>query len=88
MSYDIAELPLAPPFPDRGVCTLHYSGSFESYANLDKPIYVGKADALHVRLTEHAKSIDAAHNLTLSDFGCRWLSSNRFLDRFDHANPD
>ena len=52
------------------------------------PIYVGKADppgrrqgrasairasVLHRRLQEHAESIDAASNLDLSDFRCRWL---------------
>lgn len=53
------------------------------------PIYVGKADApgrrqgratasrpitaLHQRLVHHARSIEAAHNLEPSDFGCRWL---------------
>lgn len=55
----------------------------------DEPIYVGKADpsgrrqgratasrpntALHQRLAHHARSIEAAQNLELSDFACRWL---------------
>lgn len=55
----------------------------------DKPIYVGKADpagkrqgreaatkpttALYQRLAHHARSVDAAHNLALEDFRCRWL---------------
>ena len=53
------------------------------------PIYVGKADppgrrqgrvqtaspttALYRRLLRHAESIEAAYNLDLSDFRCRWL---------------
>ena len=52
------------------------------------PIYVGKADppgrrqgrssaiqasVLHRRLQEHAESIEAASNLDLRDFRCRWL---------------
>lgn len=55
----------------------------------DAPIYVGKADppggrkgaatairpntALHQRLTQHARSIEATQNLDLADFACRWL---------------
>lgn len=54
-----------------------------------EPIYVGKADppgrrqgrrspqrdasVLFQRLAHHARSIDAAHNLRLTDFSCRWL---------------
>lgn len=54
-----------------------------------EPIYVGKADppgrrqgrsaatrpaaALYQRLAHHARSIDAAANLKLADFSCRWL---------------
>ena len=59
----------------------------------EEPIYVGKTDmpgkrrgqsqtgkramALHNRLDEHAKSIEAADNLALSDFRCRWLVLNQ-----------
>ena len=54
-----------------------------------EPVYVGKADlpgkrqgqatanqsstALYRRLTKHAESINAAQNLNLADFHCRWL---------------
>ena len=54
-----------------------------------EPIYVGKANppggrqerktaaqagpALYRRLSKHARSIDAAENLDLRDFRCRWL---------------
>ena len=56
---------------------------------IDKPIYVGKADppgrrqgrsaaarssaALYQRLAHHSRSIEAATNLELLDFRCRWL---------------
>lgn len=55
----------------------------------DAPLYVGMANppgrrqgrtrggrptpVLHRRLTEHSRSIDDAENLTLGEFGCRWL---------------
>ncbi len=55
----------------------------------EESIYVGKAEIrgrrqvragkarpsadLHKRLSEHAASIEAAHNLHLGDFRCRWL---------------
>ncbi len=54
-----------------------------------EPIYVGKANppggrqgrkvstnpnmALYQRLTKHARSIEAAENLDIKDFRCRWL---------------
>jgi len=57
--------------------------------NKDLPIYVGKAvlpgwrqgrstlkekdSALYRRLSEHARSIDAAENLNLKDFTCRFI---------------
>lgn len=57
--------------------------------NKDLPIYVGKAvlpgwrqgrsahkekdSALYRRLSEHARSIDAAENLDLKDFTCRFI---------------
>ena len=63
------------PFDGPGVYTIYYDGTFAPYAGLgERPIYVGKADGrLHSRLTDHAGSIDAARNLALPDFGCRWL---------------
>lgn len=75
MDYDISALPPEPGFGGGGAYILHYWGNFEAYKNLgETPIYVGKADTyLHNRLAEHAASIDAADNLSLSDFGCRWL---------------
>jgi len=55
----------------------------------EKPIYVGKAEIrgkrqgravktrpsvdLYKRLSEHAASIEAARNLDIRDFRCRWL---------------
>lgn len=55
----------------------------------EEPIYVGKAEPrgqrqgrggtscqspiLHRRLREHATSVEAVNNLSLSDFRCRWL---------------
>ncbi|MCY3537052.1 MAG: Eco29kI family restriction endonuclease [Synechococcus sp. SB0669_bin_7] len=55
----------------------------------EEPIYVGKAEPrgrrqgrggsscrspiLHGRLREHAASVEAVNNLSLSDFRCRWL---------------
>ena len=58
----------------------------------DEPTYVGKADppgrrqgrlasmrptaALYQRLVHHARSIEAATNLELPDFSCRWLLLN------------
>lgn len=56
-------------------------------ANTDHPIYIGKADpAAHTaqtpeeqevrlarRLSDHAKSIELAENLSLDDFDCRYL---------------
>lgn len=74
MAYDTAALPPVPPFDGVGVYTVHYSGGFEPYIDLQPPIYVGKADkGLHRRLTEHATSIEQARNLDLADFACRWL---------------
>lgn len=88
MGYPADELP-PDPFSGAGVYTIHYFGAFDAYANVgDAPIYVGKADmpgkrqgtrsgrsarVLHRRLTEHSRSIDSADNLTLTEFGCRWL---------------
>ncbi len=93
MDYDIAELPPQPQFSGAGVYTIHYSGSFPAYVDLDSPIYVGKADrGLHTRLSEHAASIDAATNLSCGDFGCRWLvleqvwiglTEQILIDRYD-----
>ena len=89
MGYPAAALPPGETFDDAGVYTLHYTGAFATYAGLgvDVPIYVGKADppgrrqgrtqasttVLHHRLQEHAGSIEAASNLDLTDFRCRWL---------------
>lgn len=74
MAYDVAGLPPDPSFAGAGVYTVHYFGGFEPYVGLAAPIYVGKADrALHGRLTDHAASIEAARNIALVDFGCRWL---------------
>lgn len=74
LDYPIAELPPQSAFEGAGVYAIHYEGPFEPYAALDAPIYVGKADRrLHGRLVEHAASIDAARNIVLGDFGCRWL---------------
>ena len=70
----IAELPPQPAFAGAGAYAIHYEGPFTAYAGLEAPIYVGKADkSPHGRLVEHAASIDAACNIDLGDFGCRWL---------------
>jgi len=45
------------------------AGSRKGGRGLDTP----HGDALHKRLGEHAKSIQAVKNLALSDFKCRWL---------------
>lgn len=89
MEYPADALPPSAAFNGAGVYTLHYTGDFPAYtaAGLDVPIYVGKADppgrrqgrtqasttVLHRRLQEHADSIEAASNLSLSNFRCRWL---------------
>lgn len=89
MEYPADPLPPSESFDGAGVYTLHYTGAFPSYAGLgmDVPIYVGKADppgrrqgrtqaatgVLHHRLQQHAGSIEAASNLHLADFRCRWL---------------
>ena len=75
MEHDIASLPPTPGFDGGGAYILNYWGPFPAYNNLgDTPIYVGKAEThLYSRLAEHAASIDAAENLALDDFGCRWL---------------
>ena len=89
MEYPAVALPPSGSFDGAGVYTLHYTGAFPAYAAIgtDVPIYVGKADppgrrqgrtqastpVLHRRLQEHADSIEAASNLDLSDFSCRWL---------------
>ena len=89
MEYPAGELPPGEAFEGAGVYTLHYTGPFRAYAAIEEnvPIYVGKADppgrrqgrtsasgqVLRNRLQEHADSIDAATNLDLSDFRCRWL---------------
>ena len=68
-------VPLPPDsFTGVGVYTIHYRGDFAAYADLgDRPIYVGKADRLHSRLSQHARSIEKAENLQSGDFDCRWL---------------
>ena len=89
MEYPADALPPSEPFDGAGVHTLHYSGVFPAYASVgvDVPIYVGKADppgrrqgrtqsstpVLYRRLQGHAESIEAASNLNLPDFRCRWL---------------
>ena len=89
MEYPADALPPTEAFDGAGVYSLHYTGAFPAYAaiGLDVPIYVGKADppgrrqgrtqastaVLHRRRQEHAESIEAATNLDLSDFRCRWL---------------
>ncbi len=89
MEYPADALPPNEAFVGAGVYTLHYTGTFPSYADtgLDVPIYVGKADppgrrqgrtqssttVLHRRLQEHADSTAAASNLNLTDFTCRRL---------------
>ncbi len=89
MEYPADVLPPGGAFDGAGVYTLHYTGAFPAYADIgvDVPIYVGKADppgrrqgrtrtstsVLHGRLQEHAGSIQAASNLDLTDFPCRWL---------------
>ena len=89
MEYPAEVLPPGDTFDGAGVYTLHYSGTFPAYADIEEgfPIYVGKADppgrrqgrtqasvrVLHRRLHEHAESIVAANNLNLSEFRCRWL---------------
>lgn len=89
MEYPADVLPPSGSFVGAGVYTLHYSGTFPVYAGVgvDVPIYVGKADppgrrqgrtqastpVLYRRLQEHAESIEAASNLDLPDFRCRWL---------------
>ena len=89
MEYPADALPPIESFDGAGVYTLHYTGAFPAYVaiGLDVPVYVGKADppgrrqgrtqtstaVLHRRLQEHAESIEAASNLDLPDFRCRWL---------------
>ena len=89
LEYPADGLPPSEAFEGAGVYTLHYTGSFPSYAGIrvNAPIYVGKADppgrrqgrtttstqVLYRRLQEHAESIEAASNLALHDFCCRWL---------------
>ena len=89
MAYPADVLPPVEAFQGAGVYTLHYAGLSPAYAGIgeDAPIYVGKADSpgrrqgrtsassqvLHSRLQEHAESIEAATNLDLPDFRCRWL---------------
>ncbi len=89
MEYASDALPPAETFDGAGVYTLHYTGAFPAYAGLGEqvPIYVGKADppgrrqgrsqaatgVLHHRLQQHGASIEAASNLDLADFRCRWL---------------
>lgn len=82
---DYPAVPLAPEesFDGAGVYTVYYHGPFEAYAGMsdEEPIYVGKSDftrsqprrPLHIRLSEHARSVEEAANLTLADFRCRWL---------------
>lgn len=73
-TYPRATLPPNPPFAGGGVYAVYYSGDFPAYENLLDPIYVGKADKkLHGRLLDHASSIDAARNIDLAEFSCRWL---------------
>ena len=82
--------------------------AYQQIAGTPQPIYVGKAvppgsrkggevdvsaPALQRRLHEHARSLEAADNLTLADFECRYLSlvpvwitlAERFL--IDHYRP-
>lgn len=73
LGYSVTELPPQPPFAGGGVYAVYYQGPFIAYSALDDPIYVGKADRLYGRLTDHAASIDAAQNIDLASFGCRWL---------------
>ncbi len=89
MGYPAVALPPNESFAGAGVYTLHYNGKFPAYTDIgeETPIYVGKADppgrrqgrsvvsthVLHSRLNEHAGSIEAASNLDLADFRCRWL---------------
>ena len=45
MDYPLDTLPPEMAFEGAGVYTIHYTGDFKAYANLDdEPIYVGKAD--------------------------------------------
>jgi len=46
MDYPATELPPNEPFSGSGVYTLHYTGTFHAYADMDdeEPIYVGKAN--------------------------------------------
>ena len=92
MDYPADKLPPGESFQGAGVYTLHYTGDFSPYNDIeeDAPIYVGKADppgrrqgrttstisqtsVLSRRLQEHAESIEAASNVNLADFRCRWL---------------
>ena len=41
---------------------------------VDKAMMLTPGTALFKRLTDHAKSLDAATNLKLEDFRCRFLS--------------
>ena len=92
MDYPADKLPPSETFEGAGVYTLHYTGDFSPYSDIEEgvPIYVGKADppgrrqgcttstnspitVLSRRLQEHAESIEAASNVNLADFRCRWL---------------
>ena len=76
------ELPADELIEGAGVYAVYYSGTFAGYEHMGKnePIYVGQAvltktqpRPLRQRLSEHAKSIEAAGNLDLRDFRCRWV---------------
>lgn len=90
MGHPSVRLPLDEPFDGAGVYTLHYSGNFAPYSDMDdkEPIYVGKASLpggregkaakkqfpLWRRLCEHSESIQSVKNLDSADFRYRWLN--------------
>lgn len=84
----VFELPPPSPFVGAGIYALYYDGEYPLYQHLSirstertQPICVGRARLtnssgtrpLFNRLREHARSIDAAENLRVEDFTCRFL---------------
>lgn len=84
----IHPLPPPIRFEGAGIYALYYDGDYTAYQHPSirspdktQPIYVGRARLtnssgtrpLFNRLREHARSIDAAENLRIGDFSCRFL---------------
>lgn len=82
------ELPPPAAFEGAGIYALYYGGDFPLYQHASirspertQPIYVGRARLtassgvrpLFNRLRQHGRSIEAAENLQIEDFSCRFL---------------